>query len=288
MQRLWCSVVALLLLAAFGGPAFGQGRVHGRVMAKLLGGLPDVRITASNATVERTTTTDRDGNYSLPDMFPGDYRVQASTGGFKDGVRSSVRVQSGDYLVDFVLEPLQRLDGPIVLTEPPILTLEQLFRRADVVALVEIVSGDAEHYRQAVYKAKVVAGYKGARSGQTIGFGPYIGHEIGTNYVLFMTRTSPPRVTASKGEEGVKPVAEPFYGVMLEGYGSMQVDYVCVFDDQVGSPCGEGASVGWHVELPEVTKLFDRGSGGIHPGRSWVHSRDLQLLLEKLSVATGK
>jgi hypothetical protein len=265
MQRMWRSVCVSLLLAAFSGPAFAQGRVHGRVVAKIFGGLPDVRITVSNATVERTTTTDREGSYSIADLPSGEYRVEASTGAFKDGVRSSVRVQSGDCRVDFTLEPLEPLDKPIVISEPPILTVGQLFRQADVVALVEVVSGDAEHYQPAVYRAKVVAGYKGARSGQTIRFGPYIGREIGTNHVLFLTRTSPPRVTASKGEDGVKPVAEPFYRGMLEGYGSMQVAYVCVFDDQVGSPCGEGVRVGWHVELPESIKLFGGAVGAPIP-----------------------
>ena len=51
------------------------------------------------------------------------------------------------------------------LTEPRIVSLEDLLRMADTVALVRVVSGDTQNYPKVIYKAEVVKSFKGATVG---------------------------------------------------------------------------------------------------------------------------
>jgi hypothetical protein len=60
------------------------------------------------------------------------------------------------------------------------------------VALVKTVSGDTEHYKLAVYKAQVVQPFKGAASGETLYFGPYVGLKLGWEYIVFLSATAKP------------------------------------------------------------------------------------------------
>lgn len=76
-------------------------------------------------------------------------------------------------------------------TLPPI-ALDQLFRDADVVASVQVVSGEllgvGEASCGAKYSALVLDGFKGVTAGTTIEFGNYFGYEIGNQYILFLVR----------------------------------------------------------------------------------------------------
>ena len=46
------------------------------------------------------------------------------------------------------------------------MSITDLFKQPDVVAIVQVVSGDSENYDTAVYKSKVLAVFKGAEQGQ--------------------------------------------------------------------------------------------------------------------------
>ena len=48
----------------------------------------------------------------------------------------------------------------VVLTEPVIIRLENLFQMADTVALVKVLSGDTQNYPKVIYKAEVVKSFK--------------------------------------------------------------------------------------------------------------------------------
>jgi hypothetical protein len=48
----------------------------------------------------------------------------------------------------------------LAISEPGVYELSDLFKQADTVALVSIVSGDTESYSTAVYKAEVVTSFK--------------------------------------------------------------------------------------------------------------------------------
>jgi hypothetical protein len=77
-------------------------------------------------------------------------------------------------------------------TEPGVSDIPELFRVSDKVALVKTVSGDTEHYKIAVYKAQVVQPFKGAVSGETLYFGPYVGLKLGWEYIVFLRATAEP------------------------------------------------------------------------------------------------
>jgi hypothetical protein len=80
----------------------------------------------------------------------------------------------------------------LAISEPGVYELSALFKQADTVALVSIVSGDTESYSTAVYKAEVVTSFKGAAAGETVYFGPYAGERLGWEYILFLRNVSEP------------------------------------------------------------------------------------------------
>jgi hypothetical protein len=80
----------------------------------------------------------------------------------------------------------------LAISEPGIYELSGLFKQADTVALVSIVSGDTESYSTALYKAEVVTSFKGAAAGETVYFGPYVGERLGWEYILFLRNVSEP------------------------------------------------------------------------------------------------
>jgi hypothetical protein len=113
------------------------------------------------------------------------------------------------------------------LSEPGLYQLADLFRHADRVALVNVISGTTEAYDIAIYKAQVVEGFKGLSAGEIVYFGPYIATELGTEYILFL-RDNPkaiePRAKADAGYGTVH-----YSEVFDEGYSSMRTSYECVF-----------------------------------------------------------
>jgi hypothetical protein len=76
----------------------------------------------------------------------------------------------------------------IEISEPAAVSVTDLFKQADVVVVVQVVSGDSENYDTAAYKSKVLAGFKGAEQGQYLFFRPYVGYEVGSQYVVFLRR----------------------------------------------------------------------------------------------------
>src|ERR1700680_3507152 len=114
----------------------------------------------------------------------------------------------------------------ITITEPAVVSVEDLFKQADTVALVKIVSGDDENYRTAICKGKVIESFKGAAAGETVYIGPYIGYRLGWEYVLFLRDAKEliaPKTT-SAASYGTIHYAEVFE----EGYSAMETSYECV------------------------------------------------------------
>lgn len=82
--------------------------------------------------------------------------------------------------------PAQLTTSNATISEPGVYQLAELYKFADIVALVKIVSGDTENYEEAVYKAKVAKSFKGVPEGETIYFGPYVGERLGWEYIVFL------------------------------------------------------------------------------------------------------
>jgi hypothetical protein len=141
----------------------------------------------------------------------------------------------------------------ITITEPGIIPLGQLFKMADEVAVVRVISGDTENYKTAVYKAVVVTSFKGTTSGQTIYVGPFIGQRLGWEYVVFLRSKKEPAVpkTTPKASFGTVKYLEVFN----QGNSEMETSYECVFDGKdTVHQCDYGVRVCTnYTVLPEHT-----------------------------------
>ncbi len=119
-------------------------------------------------------------------------------------------------------------DTQLTNREPGVYTLADLFSRADKVVLANVVAGDTASYDIPMYKAEVVAAFKGATNGETIFFGPYIGIRVGTQYFLFLENAPEPIAPKAKSSTGFGTV--PYARqVFNEGYTSMQISRQCIF-----------------------------------------------------------
>jgi hypothetical protein len=160
--------------------------------------------------------------------------------------------------------------------------LEDLFRGADVVAVVRVLSGDGEDYEPTVYKARVLKALKGPASGATIYFGPYESYGIGSRYLVFLKKSRQslmPKPT-SQGN-GYGRIAD-FYEGMYSGFGIMKIEYVCVFGEQ---DCGYGVELNSRqVVLPKGIKLYPQEEPDSHMDNRWVHEDVLVGFLVNLSA----
>ena len=168
------------------------------------------------------------------------------------------------------------------IVEPAVYDLAELFKVADVVALVNVRSGDAEHYDSAVYKAEVIRSFKGVKAGDIIYFGPFIGTKIGDEYILFLKN--------SKESLAPKSAASP-YGVVVfhyvfdEGYSSMEKSYECAFKGkEIAQECDYGIRVCTdYIKLPRNTETAPPLDEGTPFGCRRVRLSVFEPLLERLS-----
>jgi hypothetical protein len=169
------------------------------------------------------------------------------------------------------------------ITEPGVYNISDLFKAADIVALVKVVSGDTESYEHAVYKGEVIQSFKGVPRGAAVYFGPFVGEKVGWEYVLFL-RTARKTITP-------KTMAAPSYGevpyseVFNEGYSSMESSYACVFDGkEIVQKCDYGVRVCTdYIKLPPSTAAFPPESNDPPFGCRWVRKAVFVSLLDTLA-----
>jgi hypothetical protein len=144
----------------------------------------------------------------------------------------------------------------VTTAEPAIIDVASLFKQADTVALVKIVSGDAENYSQAIYKAEVIKSFKGATSGEAIYFGPYVGEKLGWEYILFLRNVDKP--IASKTTLSASYGTIHYANVFNEGYSSMETSYECVFGGKTAAEqCDHAARICTdYITLPTSIPKF--------------------------------
>jgi hypothetical protein len=169
----------------------------------------------------------------------------------------------------------------ITIKEPGIYELSGLFKQADTVVLVKVVAGDTESYRCAVYKAEVLKSFKGAKAGETVYFGPYVGQRLGWDYILFLRNTPaaiPPEVPGSAF--GAIRYAEVFN----EGYSSMETSYECIFGGKdIAQQCDYGVRVCTdYIKLPKGTKTSPPLAEETPFGCRWVRKAPFIEMLEVL------
>lgn len=167
--------------------------------------------------------------------------------------------------------------------EPGIYELAKLFNEADRVVLARVVAGDTEVYDVAIYKAEVIKNFKGARAGETIYFGPFVGEKLGGEYVLFLRdvpKQIKPKATSSTGYGTIQ-----YSEVFNEGYTSMVTSYECVFAGKdTAQQCDYGVRVCTdYIKLPESIPTFPPESNDPPFGCRWVRKEIFVSVLKDLS-----
>ncbi len=85
-----------------------SGTINGTVVDSSGAVLPGARVTITNAATNqaRTTVTNTSGQYSVPFLAPGTYKVEASKDGFANVVRSGLALQVDQTLgINLTLKP---------------------------------------------------------------------------------------------------------------------------------------------------------------------------------------
>ena len=124
MKRV-CMLAVLLVLGA--GGAWAQdfrGAITGRISDTSGGRLPGVTVTAINTAtnVTSTATTNAEGDFTIPFLNPGTYRLTAELSGFKKLVREGLDVRIGDRLgVDLTMDVGRMEETVSVTAESPLL-----------------------------------------------------------------------------------------------------------------------------------------------------------------------
>ncbi len=119
------SIVACLLLFALG--AYGQetrGTLLGRVLDSTNAVIPDVDVRAINEETGTVATgkSNQSGNYVVPYLLPGTYRVEAELAGFKKFARSGVQIRVADSVaMDVTLMPGDVVETVEVQASTPLL-----------------------------------------------------------------------------------------------------------------------------------------------------------------------
>ncbi len=169
------------------------------------------------------------------------------------------------------------------LVEPAVYEIGDMFKEADIVALVKITSGDTENYDHTVYKGEVLQSFKGLSRGAIVYFGPFVGEKLGWDYILFLTNVTKPvapktSLTASYGIISYSKVFD-------EGYSSMETSYSCVFDGkEISKKCDEGVRVCTdYVKLPKSTPAFPPEENDPPFGCRWVRKTVFFSLLSSLA-----
>ena len=168
--------------------------------------------------------------------------------------------------------------------EPGVYELAELFKYADAVALVKVVSGDTENYSVAVYKAEIVKAFKGAAVGQSVFYGPFVGTRLGAEYILFLQNA---RSLTPKNGPTTAFGTVPYAKELNLGYGSMEVVYKCVFDGaDVSQQCDTGVRVCTdYIKLPKDTPTFPPAGEETPFGCRWIRKTLFLSLLESLQKA---
>jgi hypothetical protein len=174
----------------------------------------------------------------------------------------------------------------VTITEPGRIKLADLFKMADVVAVVHVVSGDEESYEAAIYKAVVVKNIKGTKEGAVIYFGKFAGGKLGSEYTLFLEDRKhsavPKSLTSPYGQVN-------YLDVFNQGYSSMEGSYECVFDGSVPEQsCDYGVRVCTdYIVLPKGIRTFPPEKTDPPFGCLWVRKSKFMSLLSDFAEKPG-
>ena len=124
MKRYMLAVATLLLSGVVASAQEARGSILGRVTdpsgAVVLGAKVQAINVATNAGA--ASVTNEQGNYEIPYLLPGVYRVEVEMQGFKKAVREGIELRVGDRItLDFTLEVGNVAESVVVTGETPLL-----------------------------------------------------------------------------------------------------------------------------------------------------------------------
>ena len=92
--------LAVLMAAAAMQAQETRGTIRGRIVDSSGAVIPNVKVGATNLATNVTvsTSSNGEGNYEIPFLLPGRYRLNAELTGFKAYRRDGVEVRIGDRL----------------------------------------------------------------------------------------------------------------------------------------------------------------------------------------------
>lgn len=118
---------AIALVLAFGAPLAAQdtrGQIVGRVEDSSQAVIAGAEVRATNLATNVTTTarTNQTGDYLLPYLVPGTYRLAVALEGFREFVREEIPIRIGDRVtIDVVLQPGAITERVVVEARAPLL-----------------------------------------------------------------------------------------------------------------------------------------------------------------------
>jgi hypothetical protein len=121
--RLALTVLAVLLIGTLVGQE-PRGAILGRVLDPTGAVIPNASVKATNIAtgVSVSTVTNAQGNYLLPYLIPGAYRIEAEAAGFKRVVQDGLELRVNDRLeVNLTLEVGAVTEQVTVVAETPLL-----------------------------------------------------------------------------------------------------------------------------------------------------------------------
>src|SRR5215831_9213031 len=121
MKRVWGFVGAVLILFLSSASAWAQAgstaQISGTVKDSSGGVLPGVDVTATQTDtgLRRNATTDTDGSYTIPNLPPGPYKLEAMLQGFRTFEQTGIVLQVGASPVINVTMPLGQVAETITV-----------------------------------------------------------------------------------------------------------------------------------------------------------------------------
>ena len=137
------AVAFIFLLTAFALPAFAQtnkGTITGTVTDQGGGTVANATVVVTNVetNAEKTVTTNDSGNYEVPLLDPGNYRVAVSAPNFKKTIQENVVVQTATrQAVDVVLQAGE-VNAEVTVTAAPQLVESETSERSSVITGREV------------------------------------------------------------------------------------------------------------------------------------------------------
>ena len=119
----WYFLLALFLTSGVHAQT-NTGRILGSVKDQSGGAVGAAAVTVAEADrgVSRTTVTDASGEFVVPNLPPGNYKVRVEAKGFKVSERASIQLEvNKDLSLDFELSPGSVTDVVTVTEEAPLL-----------------------------------------------------------------------------------------------------------------------------------------------------------------------